>query len=84
MKRGVHIMETIDIIVDLKKRMTETQFVVFYLKTTKDIEFNSISDILGISTERVKYAYATSLKVVKKLRLTYKLQEDLYRDVKKA
>lgn len=71
-------METIDIILDLKKKMNKKQFTIFYLKSVKDMTFTSISDMLGISHSDVSYTYATSLKKVKELRLTYKLQEDLW------
>ena len=76
------IMEAIDIIIDLKKRLTETQFKVFYLKTVKDMSFAAISDIIGISPCGARDSYATSLRIVRKLRMTYKLHEDTYRYVK--
>ena len=53
-------METIDIILDLKKKMTDRQFQVFYMRTVKEMSFSAISDIVGISREAVRTAYANS------------------------
>lgn len=67
-------METIDIILDLKKKMTDRQFQVFYMRTVKEMSFSAISDIVGISPEAVRTAYANSIRSVKKLKHVYSLE----------
>ena len=67
-------METIDIILDLKKKMTDRQFQVFYMRTVKEMSFSAISDIVGISPEGVRTAYANSFKKIRNLKRTYRLE----------
>jgi len=67
-------METIDIILDLKKRMTDRQFQVFYMRTVKEMSFSAISDIVGVSPEAVRTAYANSIRSIKKLKHVYHLE----------
>lgn len=67
-------MDTIDIILDLKKRMTENQFKVFYMRTVKEMSFSAIADVLGLSDSGVTYTYARSLRQIRNLKKVYKLE----------
>lgn len=46
-----------DILFDLEKRMTPTQYKAFYLRVIEEKSFSQIGDIIGLTPNGAFYAY---------------------------
>lgn len=60
---GVVIM---DILFDLEKRMTPTQYKAFYLRVIEQKTFDCIGDIIGLTGQGARYSYCKALRIAKK------------------
>lgn len=54
-----------DLIIDIKKRLTPRQFQILSLIDIHDQSFTSASDIMGLSHQRVRQIYYKSHRIIK-------------------
>ena len=52
---------------DIKRGLTPKQYVVFYLKNIKKLDYSVIADIVGVTESTVRVHYHNALKKTRKI-----------------